>query len=154
MRKVPTAVFLDRDGVINVNRDDHVKSWEELVFLPGALEGLQSLAVLPVLVIIVTNQSVVGRGIITQAQLNDIHARMLQVIQAHGGRIDRIYACPHAPWEDCACRKPKPRLLLHAQRDLGLDLSRSFLIGDRPADIEAGQAAGVRTILVAQTRVA
>jgi D-glycero-D-manno-heptose 1,7-bisphosphate phosphatase len=142
------SVFLDRDGVINVNRDDHVKSWDEFVFLPGALEGLGALAVLPVRVIIVTNQSVVGRGIITLAQLNDIHARMVQVIEDHGGRVDRIYVCPHAPCENCVCRKPKPGLLLQAASDCDLDLSRCFMIGDQEGDVEAARAAGCRAILV------
>jgi D-glycero-D-manno-heptose 1,7-bisphosphate phosphatase len=142
------AVFLDRDGVINVNRDDHVKSWDEFVWAPGALEGLRLLASLPIRVVVVTNQSVVGRGIISHAQLDDIHRRMLEAVGAEGGRIDGIYVCPHAPWEDCSCRKPKPGLLLQAARELAVDLSRSFMIGDRAADIETGRAVGACTVLI------
>jgi histidinol-phosphate phosphatase family protein len=143
------AVFLDRDGVINVQRDDHVKSWEEFRFLPTALEGLRSLAEAPVPIFIVTNQSVVGRGITARAELEDIHSRMCDAIRAHGGRIDRVYVCPHAPWDDCSCRKPKPGLLLQAQEDFGVDLRRSVLVGDSPADVQAGRAVGARTALIA-----
>jgi len=147
------AVFLDRDGVINVNRDDHVKSWDEFVWAPGALEGLRLLASLPVRAVIVTNQSVVGRSIITRAQLDDIHRRMLEAIGAEGGRIDGIYVCPHTPWDGCSCRKPKPGLLLQAQEELGLDTARSFMIGDRAPDVEAGRAVGACTILIGRAGI-
>lgn len=143
------AIFLDRDGVIDVDRDDYVKSWEEFRFADNALEGLRILAELPLPILVVTNQSPVGREIITRARLDDIHEQMLGVIRAHGGRVDRIYVCPHTPWSGCSCRKPGPGLLLQAQAELGLDLARSWLIGDRASDIQAGKAAGVRTILLA-----
>ncbi len=142
------AIFLDRDGVINVNRDDYVKSWDEFQFLPNSLAALRLLSSLPVPLIVVTNQSVVGRGIITRAQLDEIHRRMLEVIKQNDARIDAIYVCPHAPWENCSCRKPRPGLLLQAQRDFDLDLSASFLIGDRPSDIQAARAVGVIPILI------
>lgn len=146
------AVFLDRDGVINVDRGDYVKSWREFEFLPRVLEAFKLLATLPVRLVVVTNQSVVGRGIIPRAVLDDIHARMLHMISAAGGRVDRIYVCPHAPWDNCDCRKPKPGLLLQAQRELGIDMPRSYLVGDRDVDIQAGRAAGVKTILVSSAR--
>ena len=142
------AIFLDRDGVINVNRDDYVKSWDEFQFLPTVLEALALLASMPALIVIVTNQSAVGRGIIPRVTLDDIHRRMLRIIENNGGRIDAIYVCPHAPWENCPCRKPRPGLLLQAQRDLDIDLPASYLIGDRSTDIQAAQAVGAHTILI------
>ena len=146
------AVFLDRDGVINVNREDHVKCWDEFVWLPGTLEALRLLTSLPAKVMIVTNQSVVGRGIIPLAQLDAIHRRMLGDIHASGGRIDRLYVCPHAPGDGCTCRKPKPGLLHQAQQEFCLDMAASIMIGDRASDIAAGRAAGCRTIRVGSVR--
>lgn len=142
------AVFLDRDGVINRNRADHVKSWAEFEFLPGALASLQRLARLPCLVIVVSNQSIIGRGLVSQSVVDEIHQRMMAEIDAAGGRIDAVFYCPHRPDEGCGCRKPQPGLLLHAARELAIDLTRSFLIGDAESDVRAAQAAGCLPLLV------
>ena len=143
------ALFLDRDGVLNVNRPDHVKGWEEFEFLPGVLVALRSLARLPVPIIVVTNQAIVNRGRITAARLADIHARMLAAVAAAGGRIDAIYACPHRPDEGCDCRKPRPGMLLQAAREWSLDLPRSVFVGDALTDLEAALAAGAQPVHVA-----
>jgi histidinol-phosphate phosphatase family protein len=105
------AVFLDRDGVLNENRHTYVRSWREFRWLPRVLEALAILAARAAPVIVVTNQSMVGRGLVGAAVLDGIHARMQREAQQHGGRIDRVYACLHAPSEACPCRKPLPGLL-------------------------------------------
>jgi D-glycero-D-manno-heptose 1,7-bisphosphate phosphatase len=142
------AVFIDRDGVICRNRDDYVKSWEEFVFLPGALEALARLARLDLHIVIITNQSIINRHMVPVEVVEDIHACMLQAIQAAGGRVDRVMYCPHRPEEHCGCRKPQPGLLLMAAEELDLDLSQSYLIGDAETDMQAGRAAGCRRYLV------
>jgi D-glycero-D-manno-heptose 1,7-bisphosphate phosphatase len=141
------AVFLDRDGVINHNRSSYVKTWQEVSFLPGVFPALARLADTPFCVVLVTNQSPIGRGILSSAQVEAIHERMVAEIECHGGRIDGIYYCPHHPDEGCDCRKPRPGLLLRAARDLGLDLGRSYLVGDAVSDVEAALAAGCSPIL-------
>lgn len=144
----PPTVFLDRDGVIIENRSDYVKSWEEVRFLPRALEALRRLSSSEHAVVLVTNQSAVGRGIISQEQAMAINRQVIAEIVAQGGRVDACYVCPHRPDEGCDCRKPAPGMLLRAGAELGLDLSRSYLVGDAVTDIEAARAAGVRGILV------
>jgi len=146
------AVFLDRDGVIIENRDDHVKSWEEVQFIPGAFEGLKKLSQSSYAIVLVTNQSVVGRGMITLEQAHAINDRVIAEIKSHGGRIDASYLCPHHPDAGCACRKPRPGLLLQAAQELDLQLTSSYLIGDALTDIQAAQAAGVKGILVLSGR--
>ncbi|MCD6351022.1 MAG: HAD-IIIA family hydrolase, partial [Armatimonadetes bacterium] len=115
---------------------------------------LALLARFPVPLVVATNQSIIGRGIVTQATLEHIHQQMLAEIRQHGGRIDRIYYCPHAPWENCSCRKPRPGLLLRAAEEMGLDLSKSWFIGDRLSDLEAGRAAGTHTVLIGKRPLA
>lgn len=143
------AIFLDRDGVINVNRSDYVKNWDEFEFLPGALEGLRSLAQLEdVALVVVTNQSAIGRGIVSAGTAAEINERMKAAVSEAGGRLDAIYLCPHAPSENCDCRKPKAGLLHGAAADLGIRLDDSFMIGDRPSDVSAAVSAGCRPILL------
>lgn len=145
---VTAAVFLDRDGVINENRDDYVRAWEDVRLLPGALEALARLAATPFRIVVVTNQSPIGRGILTTGQVEAINRRLVEEIEAYNGRIDAFYCCPHRPDDGCDCRKPQPGLLLRAARELDLDLDRSYLIGDAVSDVEAAMAAGCRPILV------
>ena len=142
------AIFLDRDGVINQNRADYVKSWAEVLFLPGAFEALRRLAQTPYRLVIITNQSAIGRGIITLQTADEINRRLVGQIEAHGGRVDGVYLCPHHPQAGCACRKPQPGMLLRAASELKLDLPRSYLIGDARSDLKAARAAGVQGILV------
>ncbi|HSR25601.1 MAG TPA: HAD-IIIA family hydrolase [Candidatus Eisenbacteria bacterium] len=142
------AVFLDRDGVINARRPDHVKSWSEFRFVPGSLRALRLLAGMGERIVVVTNQSAVGRGLLTADGLASIHARMTQAVRTAGGRIDAVYACPHVPEARCSCRKPGAGLLLRAGDELGIDLGRSVLVGDSPCDVEAARAARCRPILV------
>jgi D-glycero-D-manno-heptose 1,7-bisphosphate phosphatase len=143
-----TAAFLDRDGVINRDRPDYVKSWDEFEFLPGVLEAFRVLASQPLTIVVVSNQSCIGRGLVSRETVDGIHARMTEAVRKSGGRIDAVYYCPHRPDEDCPCRKPRPGLILKAARELDIDLAASWLIGDDPKDLEAARAAGVRPVLV------
>lgn len=145
------AIFLDRDGVIIENRDRYVRSWADVAVLPGALAALAAARDSGYAFVIVTNQSAVGRGIISRETADDINRRLLDVIRATGGRIDAVYLCPHAPDDGCECRKPLPGMLLRAAREHDLDLARSVMIGDALSDSGAGQAAGVAQSILVRT---
>lgn len=142
------AIFLDRDGVINVNRPDNVKQWDEFCFENGSLDALARLGASEYCLIVVSNQSGIGRGHMSAETVDMIHARMVQAIVQAGGRIDRIYYCPHAPAENCSCRKPSPEMLERGRTDLDLDLARSFFIGDWIDDVRAARNAGAVPLLV------
>lgn len=142
------AVFLDRDGVINRNRAHYVLTWDDVEFLPGVFVALRELARSTYRVVVVTNQSAVGRGLMAPETLEEINSAILAQIVAEGGRVDAVYVCPHRPDEGCDCRKPRPGMLLKAAADLGLDLSRSYLVGDAVTDVQAGLAASCRPLLV------
>ncbi|MBC7235083.1 MAG: HAD-IIIA family hydrolase [Chloroflexi bacterium] len=142
------AILIDRDGVLNANRADHVKSWEELCLLPGVLEALHELARLGLPIVVVTNQAAINRGMVDFEVVESIHLRLMDMVVAHGGRIDAVVWCPHRPDEGCACRKPATGMLTYAAQSLNLDLSRSYLVGDAESDIAAGGAVGCRTALV------
>jgi D-glycero-D-manno-heptose 1,7-bisphosphate phosphatase len=143
-----SAIFLDRDGVINFERKDYVKSPEEFVFIPGALEALRDLAVLSCPIIVVTNQSVVGRGIITGEILERINEDMIGKVKENGGRIDRVFSCPHNPDENCDCRKPRTGLFKKATKVFPVSLSDSWFIGDAETDKVAGETVGCKTIMI------
>ena len=142
------AVFLDRDGVINENRRDYVKSWDQFEFLPGALASLRRLANTPYAIVVLSNQSAINRGLVSWAEVNAINDRMLREIKQAGGRIDGVYVCPHCPDEACDCRKPKPGLLYQAADELGIDLASSYLVGDALCDMQAALTARCVPLLV------
>ena len=138
------AIFLDRDGVLIENRSDYVRDWSQVRIFPEALRVLSHSAVRNYRIVIVTNQSAIGRGLISLETANEINNRLVNLIHHHGGQVDGVYMCPHKPEDDCSCRKPKPGLLLQAAKELALDLQRSWMIGDAWSDVQAGQMAGVR----------
>jgi D-glycero-D-manno-heptose 1,7-bisphosphate phosphatase len=143
------AIFLDRDGVIIENRADYVRSWSDVVFIPHALDALARASRSPYQFVIITNQSAVGRGILSYSLALEINQQVVAEVFQSGGRIDGSYICPHSPLDGCECRKPKPGLLLQAAKELSLDLANSIMIGDALTDIKAGQSAGVyKTILL------
>lgn len=142
------AIFLDRDGVIIANHPDYVRSWADVSFIPRALETLATMAGSPYAIVIVTNQAGVGRGLIPLAEAVSINERVRDEIVRAGGRVDGLYLCPHTGADNCDCRKPRPGMLLRAARELRLDLSRSWMVGDALTDLQAGEAAGVRPLLV------
>ena len=148
----PSAVLLDRDGVLNQERADYVKSWQEFQFLPGVFSALRRLATLPVPIAVITNQSAIGRGLVTAAVVAAIHRQLRQAVVAAGGRLDGFFVCPHHPTADCACRKPKPGLLQQAAHHFHFDLANAIFIGDALTDFEAARAAGCHAILVKSGR--
>ncbi|MGE3268783.1 MAG: D-glycero-alpha-D-manno-heptose-1,7-bisphosphate 7-phosphatase [Chloroflexota bacterium] len=147
-----TAVFLDRDGVINENRPDHVKSWSEFRFLPGAPGAVARLTRSHVPVFVITNQAIINRRVVPVEVVEDVHRRMRNEIEAYGGHVVDIAYCPHRPDEGCICRKPQPGMILNLAAKYQLDLREAVVIGDFLTDIEAGQAAGCRTIMVQSGR--
>ena len=151
-RSTRSAVFLDRDGVINENRSDYVQSIEELDIFPTALYAIARLEQSKYATVIITNQSAIGRGLVTAATVDQINHSLIKRIRSAGGQIDGLYLCPHSPAEDCECRKPMPGMLLQAARELRLNLAQSWLIGDWLTDLQAASAAGGRPILVATGR--
>lgn len=143
------AAFIDRDGVLNVDRG-YVHRVEDFEWLPGAVQALQRLQAAGYALVVVTNQSGIGRGMYTEADLERLHRFVGDDLKRHGVSLAGIYACPHHPQavleayrRDCDCRKPRPGLILRAMADHGLDPGRSCLFGDKASDIEAGRAAGV-----------
>lgn len=143
-----STIFIDRDGVINENRVDHVKRWEEFRFIAGACEAIARLTRAGHRIIICTNQAIIARGVVSVEMVEDIHQRMTTQIEALGGHIEKVYYCPHSKEGSCPCRKPRPGMLLQARDDLGLDLNDAIFIGDSISDIRAGYAAGVSSLLV------
>ena len=138
-----SAVFLDRDGAIIVDKN-YLSDPEGVELLPRAVEGLRKFQAAGYLLIIITNQSGVGRGMFTAQQAEAVNARLIQILAQKGVVIDDAYYCPHAPDEDCRCRKPLPGMILEAAAKHGIELSRSITIGDKDSDVKAGQAAGCR----------
>jgi D,D-heptose 1,7-bisphosphate phosphatase len=147
------AVFLDRDGVINKERHEYVKSWEEFEFLPNSIKALKLLSKTDYKIIIVTNQAGIARGYYTEGILNDIHEKMLNELSKNNVRIDAIKYCPHKEEDDCKCRKPKSTLILSATNEFDIDLNKSWLIGDKTKDIKTVEnikemGHNIKTILV------
>jgi D-glycero-D-manno-heptose 1,7-bisphosphate phosphatase len=142
------AVLLDRDGVLNRDRG-YVARVEDFEFLPGVFDALRTLARRGFRLVVVTNQSGIGRGYYGENNFQKLTRWMLDQLRAEGIELAGVYHCPHAPEAGCACRKPAPGLLLRAAGELRLDLGRSWLVGDQPSDIQAARAAGVgRAVLV------
>ena len=149
MRRARGAVFLDRDGVINARpRNRFITRWEEFRFLPGALKALRLLRHHGRKVVIVSNQSAIGRGLLPRKKLREITRRMLESIRKKGGRVHAVYYCTHHPEARCPCRKPRAGMVKEAARRLSIHLTGSFVVGDDAVDVRMGQAAGCRTILV------
>ena len=137
------AVFFDRDGVVNASPGDgYVLSWDAFHFNPGVAEALKLCRDRGYATVLVTSQQGVGKGLMLQATLDDIHARMQQSLQETGGGFDLILACTHLSGT-CGCRKPSPEMIFQAQSQLGLDLSRSWLVGDHDRDIQMAINAGI-----------
>ena len=142
-------VFLDRDGVINADSPDYIKSWAEFNFLPRSLDALARLYKAGYRAIIITNQSGIHRGYFTPHTLAHMHARMMKQIESHGGCITDIFFCPHTPKEQCDCRKPRIGLIRRAVEKYGLEVDQSVMVGDSVKDIECARNAGCgRRILV------
>ncbi|MEI3612165.1 D-glycero-alpha-D-manno-heptose-1,7-bisphosphate 7-phosphatase [Pseudogracilibacillus sp. SO30301A] len=145
------AIFLDRDGVINEvlsYRVKFVNKPKDFYLLDGAGEAIKKLNNLNYKVFVVTNQGGIGLGFMKETSLKNIHKKMRQDLSVYGAEIDDIAYCPHQPNEGCKCRKPKPKMILNLAQKHKIDLAKSYMVGDRAPDIEAGKEAGVKTVLV------
>lgn len=145
MKKV---VFLDRDGVISKDSPDHIKSWAEFHFLPKAKIAIKLLTDNGFNVIVITNQSVIARGMTSVEELEKMHSNMVKEIEEKGGKIVDIYYCPHHPDDGCKCRKPAPGMILQAIEDYDIDPKKSFMVGDRMMDVKVGKKVGTRSIII------
>jgi D-glycero-D-manno-heptose 1,7-bisphosphate phosphatase len=145
------AVFLDRDGTLNVELDDWVTRPEQLALEPGAADAVARLNQAGLRVIVVTNQSAVARGFVTEENLARVHERLAELVSQGGGRLDAVYHCPHGPGSTCDCRKPLPGLLRRAADAFHLDLARTALVGDAERDLAAGRAAGCGALVLVRT---
>ena len=146
MQPIPKLIILGRDGILNEFREDHIKAPEEWVAVPGALEAVSRLNHAGWHVVVATNQSGIGRGMIDMAAVNAVHAHMMQRLQAHSGRIDAVFFCPHTPEDGCDCRKPQPGMMLDIGRRYGVDLRLVPMVCDTLRDLQAAQAADCREL--------
>jgi histidinol-phosphate phosphatase family protein len=136
------AVFLDRDGVINKNREDYVKSVDEFEIFQEVGESIKKLKENGFLVVIITNQSAINRGLTTIENIKEIHGILNDYLKEFETKVDGIFICPHRPDENCSCRKPKTELFVQAIKEFKIDPEKSWMIGDRETDIQAGQKIG------------
>ena len=155
MTRSDIAVFLDRDGTVNVE-ENFISSPDQLQLIPRAGNAIRELNNLGTKVFIITNQSGVARGYFSEEAVHDIHDALRNLLKKEGAFIDDFFYCPHLPGakderynSDCDCRKPKPGMLLQAQKKYSVDLRRSFVVGDRCIDVAAGKAVGAHTVMVA-----
>lgn len=149
------AVFLDRDGVINRKAPEglYVTRWDEVEFLPGGVEAVKNIRAAGFVVIVVTNQRALAKGLISKRQLHSLHSRMWRSLFGTEKGFDAVYYCPHDKSAECGCRKPQPGMLLAAAKEHGIDLTASWMIGDSESDVEAGRRAGCRTIRIGSPTV-
>lgn len=142
------AVFLDRDGTINIDNPKYHQQIEDFKFAPHAIKALQKLAKTDYKIIVATNQAGIGRGFFKESDLKKLHSWLLSSLKKKKARIDRIYYCPHRIEENCACRKPKIGLLLKAVQDYGINLSKSWFVGDSETDVLTGKEGNLKTIML------
>ncbi len=145
--KTKKAVFLDRDNTL-IDDGGYSHDASAVKFVAGAFDALLALQRAGFLLFVVTNQSGIGRGYFPEADAIAVHSRITDMLRERGVRIEKIYYCPHAPEEGCECRKPKPFLVLKAAEEFGIDLAKSFFVGDHIKDAETGRAAGIMTVLI------
>ena len=146
------AIFVDRDDTLMVDMK-YCADPDLVKLIPGAAEGLRALREAGYRVVVVTNQSGIGRGYFDAETLSRVNNRLRDDLRREGADYDALYYCPHTPEDDCGCRKPKPGLLLQAASELEIDLASSYTLGDRNLDVEAGRAAGTKTILISRTSI-
>ena len=142
------AIFLDRDGVINKDRPDYVKSVKELEIYPYIASTLKQLRDAGFLIIVISNQSAINRGYTTHDNVKEIHSTIQEYLKKHGTFVDEFYYCPHKPDENCDCRKPKPGMILKAYKEFKIDLKSSWFLGDKNSDIQAADKVGCKSIQV------
>jgi len=141
-------LILDRDGVINIDSDKFIKSADEWQPLPGSLEAIARLNLAGYRIVVITNQSGLARGLFDEATLASIHRKFIRLLAEHGGRIEKIYFCPHGPDDHCECRKPLPGLFQEFAQENSISLDGIFALGDSIRDIQAAEAAGASGVLL------
>jgi len=144
-------IFLDRDGVINRDSAAYIKTWAEFEFLPGSLAALEKLTRAGYRIIVITNQSIIGRKWVSRDTLEDIFTRMRMEIETNGGRIHDIFFCPHTPEDGCGCRKPATGLIEKAARVHGIDIPATTMVGDSAKDILCARRAGCKAAVLVKT---
>jgi D-glycero-D-manno-heptose 1,7-bisphosphate phosphatase len=147
------VVFLDRDGTINRDSRDYIKSREEFEFLPGSLKAIEELTANGFTIVVITNQSALPRKLISLEELERIHTMMCKTVQSNKGKLKDIFYCPHMPDDDCDCRKPAPGLILRAQSKYSIDLADAVMVGDSHRDIECGHTAGCGNTVLVKTGI-
>jgi D-glycero-D-manno-heptose 1,7-bisphosphate phosphatase len=148
--KKRAAVFLDRDGVINrkLPENEYVRRVSDFQFLQGAVKAISILRETGFVVVVITNQRGIARGLMTEEDLAYVHRFMLSELRQAGVVLEGVFHCPHEKFENCRCRKPQPGMILEAAKSLRIDLTKSYMVGDSPSDIEAGKRAGTKTVLI------
>ncbi len=141
------AIFLDRDGVINEDSESFITHPDQVKIFPTVSQSIRSLREIGFHIIVVSNQSGVGRGLLSEETLADINGKIRDELDREGAKLDAMYYCPHLPTDGCSCRKPRNGMLVQASQDFGIDLSESYMIGDKPSDIACGESSGCTTIL-------
>nr|WP_303649929.1 D-glycero-beta-D-manno-heptose 1,7-bisphosphate 7-phosphatase [Desulfobotulus pelophilus] len=142
---------MDRDGVINEDSPNYIRSVQAFRFIPGSAEAIGRLSLAGMDIMLVTNQSVIHRGLVTKEGLNLIFDHLRQGLVEFGGRVKAVFYCPHRPDENCSCRKPRPGLFFRAETEYGVDLAASIMVGDSAKDMEAARAAGVGILILVRT---
>lgn len=143
------AVLIDRDGTVIVDPpDERVNTDDEIQLFPDTLESFKLLADNDFAVILISNQAGIAEGLLNEEDFYRLHNKVLDMLAPSGVKILKTYMCPHSPEDNCACRKPKPAMLLQAAKDFGIDLPSTYMVGDRQSDIMAGVNAGTKTVLV------
>jgi rfaE bifunctional protein nucleotidyltransferase chain/domain len=142
------AIFLDRDGTLNIDLGTYAYKIEDGKLYPGVVEGIAMLSKLDYRILVISNQAGIGKEVFSVKEAERFNQHIKRIIEDGSGRIDKSYMCPHTPEDNCNCRKPKIGMFLEAKKDFGLDLNRCFYVGDKTSDIEAGRRAGCKTILV------
>jgi len=148
MNELHKTIFLDRDGVINKERSDYVKTVEELEIFPYVAKFIKNLKDGGFLIVVITNQSGINRGLTTHENIQKIHFNIQDHLRKNGTFVDSFYYCPHKPDENCECRKPKTGLLIKAIKDLNIDLKSSWLLGDDDTDMKAASLVGCKSIKI------
>lgn len=141
-------IILDRDGVINQDSDDYIKSVDEWQPIEGSIEAISKLSQAGIKVVIATNQSGLARGLFDEIELAKMHQKMCELVELAGGTVDGVFYCPHLPADNCQCRKPKPGLIASIEKEFNCSAKNAYFIGDSLKDIQAARAAGCTPILV------
>ena len=142
------VLFLDRDGVINVEAEGYVTDWSEFEFLPDALDTIKRATDEGYRIIIISNQSAIGRGLCSQETIDEIMSNMVERVEAHGGKIMDIFYCPHSPEDKCKCRKPEPDLFFQAAEKYNIKLTNTWFVGDKLTDVSVAMRVGAKPILI------